>query len=186
MIQEVTWETWSSAIASAVASVPDALLRRAAETICAADLTLTAGNGGSSALASHAAQAISKPSYKAGGGRAAVCISDNIPLLTAHANDGGWPDAFIEAARPFFQAVEHIAFLVISSSGRSPNICSLAEVAREHGYPVIALTGFSGEPLRSLSTVSLHVESSDYEVVEPVHDALLHRIQAHIRMLGST
>jgi len=140
---------------------------------------LTAGNGGSSALASHAAQALLKPDYQAGGGKSAVCLTDAVPALTAHANDGGWASALKEMAAPFllFRPV----LLLISSSGNSENILQLARNGRGHQCYVIAMTGFAGGALRGLATMSIHVDSDDYEVIEPVHDALLHRIQYHIR-----
>jgi len=58
---------------------------------------------------------------------------------------------------------------------------NLVEEARRLDVPVVAFTGFTGGPVRQASTFSVHVDSSDYEVVEPVHDALLHRIQFHFR-----
>lgn len=178
------WRDWARGVALSIVSVRDEVLQKAAEIILGADLILTAGNGGSSAIASHAAQAIGKPDYAAGGGRAAVCLTDNIPALTAHANDGGWPDALVELARPFLDAAAKPALLAISSSGKSENVVRLARFAQKNSCPVVAMTGFEGEPLRGLGTVSLHVFSHDYEVVEPVHDALLHRIQYHLRALG--
>lgn len=177
----MTRTVWSSAILACVESVPDGDLLRAAQIFRHADLVLTAGNGGSSALASHAAQAIAKPDYGPGGGRAAVCLSDNVPGLTAHANDGGWEGALAEVARPFLDAAPRAVVLAISSSGRSPNVVRLAELARSRDRHVVGLTGFQGEPLRSIATLSFHVDSEDYEVVEPAHDALIHRIQYHLR-----
>jgi phosphoheptose isomerase len=73
------------------------------------------------------------------------------------------------------------AFLLISSSGASANIVALANYACRLLCPIVAFTGFGGGTLRELATVSLHVTSNDYEVVEPVHDALLHRLQYHLR-----
>ncbi len=177
----VAWSDWSLAIAACVASVPDDLLAEAARIIFASDVIVTAGNGGSAAIAAHAAQAIAKPDYKAGGGRASVCLTDNVPILTAHANDGGWADALVEAGRSWLEIVPRSALLAISSSGRSENVVRLARLARDLGRPVIVFTGFGGEPLRSLASVSIHVDSKDYEVVEPVHDALIHRVQYHLR-----
>lgn len=174
-----TWQEWFHDVVDGIAAVPDAQIKSAATLIRDADITLCAGNGGSAAIASHAAQALAKPDYAAGGGCAAVCLTDCIPLLTAHANDGGWEGALVEVARPL---VRHVtAYLLISSSGKSKNIIRLAEKAREDGHDVIAFTGFSGGPLKELATVSLHVPSVDYEVVEPVHDAIVHRLQAHLR-----
>lgn len=175
------WRSWAAEVTLGVQSVPDELLQRAAAMLRSASIVLTAGNGGSSALASHAAQALMKPGYAAGGGVAAVCLTDMVPTLTAHANDGGWETALVECARPFFRLSHQNldpVLLLISSSGRSKN---LVQLAREWPHDVIAFTGFDGGPLKLLAELSIHVDSDDYEVVEPVHDALLHRVQAHIR-----
>ncbi len=179
-----TWRAWAGAVAISIASVSDDILRQAAEIVLDAQVVLCAGNGGSSAIASHATQAIAKPDYQAGGGRAAVTITDNIPTLTAHANDGGWVDALVEIARPWIDTVPKCSLLAISSSGKSENVVRLAKLVRERGLSVIAFTGFDGGPLRDLATVSIHVDSTDYEVVEPAHDALLHRVQYHLRLLA--
>ncbi len=175
-----TYMEWRSAIDEALASVSDELLTSVASRIRVSSLVLTAGNGGSSALASHAAQALLKPSYKAGGGVAAVCLTDNVETLTAHTNDGGWLTALEEAARPFCR-MNNVTLLLFSSSGNSENIVRLAKHGRDRNCPVIAFTGFGGGLLKSLASISIHVASHDYEVVEPVHDALLHRVQYHLR-----
>lgn len=176
----VTWIEWTDAIAAGVREVPDETLAKVAGMLSRSNLVVTAGNGGSACLASHAAQALLKPDYKAGGGIPAVCLTDGISTLTAHANDGGWASALEEAGRPFICRAG-TTLLLFSSSGKSENICRLADLGRKRGCEVIAMTGFDGEPLKSLATVSIHISSRDYEVVEPVHDALLHRIQAHLR-----
>ncbi len=177
--------TWARDFFGALEHVLDEDIARAAALVRAADLTLCVGNGGSSSLASHAVQAILKPDYVAGGGGAAVCLTDNVPTLTAHANDGGWPNALLEMAKPFFDVTPRMALFLISSSGRSENVVNLARYARGNfDWPIVTLTGFDGEPLRSLSTVSLHVHSKDYEVIEPAHDAIIHRFQYHYRASG--
>lgn len=183
---EESWRAWSDAIATTVRAVPDSTLAHAAELLRSSSIVLTAGNGGSHALATHAAQALLKPSYTAGGGQQVVCLSDNISALSAHANDGGWHSALAELGRPFLEKAPrtgpHRAMLwLFSSSGRSGNLVQLAQLGLAMGHRLIAFTGFSGEPLRSLATVPVHVDSQDYEVVEPVHDALLHRVQYHLR-----
>ena len=177
----VEWHDWVDAVTSGIVGVPDGVLRKVAELLKPASVVLTAGNGGSHALASHAAQALMKPGYAAGGGTAAVCLSDGVPTLTAHANDGGWETALADVAEPFLRHADEPVLWLFSSSGRSKNIVKLAEDGKRFGLPVVAFTGFDGGPLRELATISVHVDSKDYEVIEPVHDALLHRVQHHLR-----
>ena len=188
----VGWTDWSDAIAKGVRSVPDVILAHAADVLKRSSIVLTAGNGGSHALASHAAQALMKPGYAAGGGTAAVCLSDGVPTLTAHANDEGWESALVNVAEPFFRHMEKDTdsytagtgtLWLFSSSGKSKNIVALARTGLAARFRVVAFTGFEGEPLKSLATVSIHVASNDYEVVEPVHCALLHRAQYHLRAI---
>lgn len=181
-MERLSWGAWAGALTRGVADVSDEDLLRAATVIASASCVVTAGNGGSASLASHMAQAIAKPDYVAGGGRQAVCLTDHTPTLTAHANDGGWEAALLESGRPFLRP--GCTLVLFSSSGRSKNICRLADAARAASLQVVAFTGFDGEPLKSLATVSLHVDSRDYEVVEPVHDALLHRVQYHLKQIG--
>lgn len=176
----IGWRDWANEIADCVKSIPDDDLRFAAKLIRQSEIVLTAGNGGSSSLAHHAAQAIMKPDYASGGGHAAVCLTDNIATFTAHANDNGWTHALREMARPYLRAYTRPLLLLFSSSGKSTNIIHLAHEGRQVGE-VIAFTGFDGEPLKSIASLSIHVKSHDYEVVEPVHDALLHRMQYHLR-----
>ncbi len=178
------WGEWASAVSLGVLNVRDDVLRSAAQVLVGSRIILTAGNGGSSALASHAAQALGKPAYKAGAGLAAACLSDMTPTLTAHANDGGWANALMETARPFFErSVGGVTLLLFSSSGQSENIVQLVRMGTKENCEIIAFTGFDGGALKQRATVSLHVDSRDYEVIEPVHDALLHRIQYHVRAL---
>ena len=180
----VEFNVWLHAIRNGIDAVGDDACAAAAAFILQAGAAVTAGNGGSAALAAHMAQAIAKPGYAAGDGRAAYCASDSVPTLTAHANDGGWPDALAECARPALFAWPRCVVVLFSSSGRSENILRLAHLAAAGRHPIIAFTGFGGEPLRGLATISLHVDSSDYEVIEPAHDALMHRIQYHLRQLA--
>ncbi len=178
------WGEWASAVSLGVLNVRDDVLRSAAQVLVGSRIILTAGNGGSAALASHAAQALGKPGYRAGAGLAAACLSDMTPTLTAHANDGGWDDALMETARPFFERnVRGVTLLLFSSSGQSENIVQLVRMGTKENCEIIAFTGFDGGALKQRATVSLHVDSRDYEVIEPVHDALLHRIQYHVRAL---
>lgn len=180
--EKLTWVDQIKEIERCLNSVLDSALLAIAHKLKTSSLVLTAGNGGSSSLASHAAQALLKPDYAAGGGIPSICLTDNVPTLTAHANDGGWETALLETARPFIERRLRPTLLLISSSGRSPNIIKLAENAQD--CQIIAFTGFDGGRLRQLANAgNAHINSMNYEIIEPVHDALLHRVQYHIRTL---
>src|ERR1700680_3099457 len=78
------------------------------------------GNGGSAALASHFACDLGKGTARRTGKRFRVlALTDNVPMITAWANDAKYEDIFAEQLSNFVRA-DDIAF-AISGSGNSPN-----------------------------------------------------------------
>lgn len=140
-----------------------ALLRRAG---AAGGKVLLAGNGASAAMASHIAVDLTKVS----GIRA---LTFNEPdLITCFANDYGYEHWIAKALE--FYADPADAVVLISSSGRSPNVVDAARQARAMGLPLLTLSGFAPDnPLRAAGTVNLWVNSSQYNFVEVTHQAWL-------------
>ena len=102
------------------------------------------GNGGSAATASHLANDLGKgASYGRQGPRfRVIALTDNIPWITALANDVGYEVIFSEQLRNLGQSGDLL--LAISGSGNSPNIIEAVGVAKEIGMEVIGWTGFGG------------------------------------------
>ena len=120
------------------------------------------GNGGSAAIASH----VSVDFTKAAGMRA-TCFNES-SLITCFANDYGYEN-WVARALEFYADKNDMVFL-ISSSGGSKNITNGARQAKEMGLPVVTLSGFFLEnELRTLGDVNLWVDSTQYNVVEIVH-----------------
>src|SRR5207302_3137383 len=90
------------------------------------------GNGGSAALASHFACDLSKGTVNGSSKRFRVmALTDNVPLMTAWANDSNYENVFSEQLANF-AAPSDVAF-AISGSGNSPNILKALQVAKEAG-----------------------------------------------------
>ena len=105
------------------------------------------GNGGSAAMASHFACDLGKGTVREGTTRfKVISLNDNIPLLTAYANDFGYEVVFSE---PLISLAEpgDVA-LAISSSGNSPNVLKAVDAARKLGLTTIGVTAFEGGRLR--------------------------------------
>ena len=140
------------------------------------------GNGGSSSIASHWANDLNKTVLGHKGDKKskrfqAICLSDNVPVLTAWANDVGYGFVFSEQLKNF---IHHTDTLVaISSSGNSENIINAVLLAKEHKVPVIALVGFHGGKVGDLADARVHVASHKYLIVEPIHDAITHVITGY-------
>lgn len=120
------------------------------------------GNGGSAAMASHVAVDLTKAA-----GVRAINFNE-ADLLTCLANDYGY-EHWVEKALDFY-ADEGDLVILISSSGKSPNIVNGARRAHELKLRVITLSGFSPDnPLRALGEVNLWADSMAYNIVEMTH-----------------
>jgi phosphoheptose isomerase len=132
-----------------------------------------AGNGGSSATAAHWVNDLSKATRQSGQRPfRAIGLTDNVPWLTALANDEGYQ-------RIFSGQLENLArsgdlLMVISASGNSPNILSAILSARELNMGVIGLLGFDGGQACGMvdELVLIETEVGAYGLVESAHSAI--------------
>ena len=131
------------------------------------------GNGGSAATASHFCCDFNK-GYSGGlkNNTNFICLSDNVPTLTAIANDISYDDIFSYQIRNRIE-VGDILF-VISGSGNSKNIVKAMEVAKERGNTIIGLCGYNGGQVLKMSDICLHVNINNMQIVEDVHMFLDH------------
>lgn len=134
------------------------------------------GNGGSASNASHLAQDLSKGTISDLEGKRfrAMSLTDQIPFVTAIANDIGYERVFDLQLRQF--AEEGDILIAISGSGNSPNILRAVDYANEKKMTVIGVTGFRGGALIKKSDIQLHVPCNDMCKAEAVHGILFHMI----------
>lgn len=138
------------------------------------------GNGGSAALASHIACDLAKGTVAGHRRRLrAVSLSDNIPMLTAWANDSTYDDIFSEQLRNLVEKDDLV--LAISGSGNSRNVVRGLEAAREAGARTVALTGFDGGRVKELAELCLIVPAHNMQHVEDVHLSVTHAIFSSLR-----
>ncbi|HOV38993.1 MAG TPA: SIS domain-containing protein, partial [Spirochaetales bacterium] len=108
------------------------------------------GNGGSAATASHFAVDFNKGlSYGKEKRFRFICLNDNLPTLTAYANDVGYEDVFVEPLRNFLVRGEVV--IGISGSGNSRNVLKAIEYANKQGALTVGITGFDGGALRKMA-----------------------------------
>src|ERR671913_1745693 len=138
------------------------------------------GNGGSAATASHFACDLSKgtrhdgpPTFRV------VSLTDNVPLLTAWANDSGYERVFSEQLTALARPGDLL--VAISASGNSPNVVTAIDAARSCGMAVVGLSGRSGGRLAHLVDVLVNVPSDTIEVVEDAHLIVAHSLCVAVR-----
>lgn len=138
------------------------------------------GNGGSASTASHMVCDLSKNTRKIDGKRLRVIgLSDNIPSITAYANDEGYNRVFAEQIISLVQKGD--VLLAISGSGNSPNVLRGVEAAKEKGALTIGLTGFQGGKLAKLVDLLLVVPYNSLEQIEDTHLIINHILTISLR-----
>lgn len=175
---------YAAEITRALATVDVGAIERAAKILNAAydrDAAVFAcGNGGSASIANHLQCDHVKGVRTGTDLRTRVAsLSTNVELLSAIANDVGYDSVFEFQLQS--QARPGDVLVVVSSSGRSPNIVRALEWAEANEMQTIALTGFEGAPARNLASVSIHVRSTNYGVVEDAHQACMHLLAQYVR-----
>src|ERR1700685_2573488 len=91
------------------------------------------GNGGSAATASHFACDIVKGcSYNRASRFRIMALTDQLPTITAYANDAGYDVIFVEQLKNFAQPDD--LFMAISGSGNSPNVVCAMDYANSIGW----------------------------------------------------
>lgn len=138
------------------------------------------GNGGSAATASHFASDLAKGSICPGKPRVkAFALTDNMPLLSAWANDSAYENIFAEQLENFIEGGD-IA-IAISCSGNSANVLNGVKVAKAKGATAIGFIGFDGGKLKELVDIAVVVPSHNMEQVEDIHLLLGHVITTCLR-----
>ena len=138
------------------------------------------GNGGSAALASHFACDLAKGTVNGSGKRFKVmALTDNVPLMTAWANDSHYEDIFSEQLANFATPGD-VAF-AISASGNSPNILKALNKAGQAGLTTTGLTGFSGGQMLALCNACIVVPCDNMQIIEDLHLCVAHSLFTCIR-----
>ena len=133
------------------------------------------GNGGSAATASHLACDLQKGIGFCGDKWFKVmAVTDNIPIMTAWANDADYSDIFANQLAPWLQKGDLV--IGISGSGNSPNIIKAIEFANTKGAITAGMSGFKGGKLAQTAQFNVIVPSDNMQYIEDIHMVLSHLI----------
>ncbi|MEY3480531.1 MAG: hypothetical protein RIQ71_1306 [Verrucomicrobiota bacterium] len=133
-----------------------------AQTRDAGRKLMLAGNGASASIASHLATDFSKQ------GKVRAMAFNDANLITALGNDCGYENWVAKALD--FYADKGDVLILISSSGKSPNVVKAAQHAKEVGLYVAAFTGFAKDnPLGAIADINFWVDSRSYNIIECTH-----------------
>lgn len=171
-------------LAAVLSTMPAGPLAQAADILLECrergSTVFVVGNGGSAATASHFACDLAKGTRTAGVAPFRVMpLTDNMPLVTAWANDIAYDRVFAEQLAPLVRPRDVV--VAISASGSSPNVLAAVELARLSGAITIALTGQTGGSVRRLAHLTIRVPAGPIEQVEDVHMMMAHSLCVAIR-----
>lgn len=143
----------------------------------------TMGNGGSASTAQHFACDLAKfvipPGQRPFDTR---CLTDNVSLYTAWANDAERSDVFVNLMRGLVQKGDVvIACSVHGGKGFSADLARAVRFANETGACTISLVGFDGGVMHRESTVSILVPATSTPQVEAIHLVIEHLLMSLIK-----
>jgi len=106
----------------------------------------------------------------------AVALGSDVASLTAILNDYGPDEVFARQVAAHGRPGDILVLL--STSGRSPNVLAAARRGHELGLRVWAMTGPAPNPLEALADEAIAVTAGSTAAVQEVHLALVHAVCA--------
>lgn len=131
------------------------------------------GNGGSASTASHYTCDFNKGvSLEQEVKYDFECLSDNVPMLMAIANDIGYENIFLVPLQNKLKQGDVV--IGISGSGNSENVVRAINYANAIGAETVAICGYDGGKIKELANHSIHVKIDNMQIVEDIHLMLDH------------
>jgi type III pantothenate kinase len=152
--------------------------RRLAEILGGGGRLMAAGNGGSAAEAQHLTAELVGRFVEDRRPLSALCLSAETSSLTAIVNDYGADEVFARQVQAHGRPGD--VLVLLSSSGRSPNLLTAAQRGRAAGVRVWAMTGNRPNPLADRADEALAVRARTTAVVQEVHLAAVHALCAAV------
>ena len=143
----------------------------------------TAGNGGSASTAQHFACDLAKFIIPAGARPFDVrCLTDNIALYTAWANDAAREDVFVNQLRGLLQRGDVLILISVhGGKGFSGDLVRAMRYAKEVGAQTISLVGFDGGLLHQESDCSIRVPVESTPQTEAIHLVIEHLLMDELK-----
>ena len=146
-------------------------LIRCAEVVCNAFRNsrklMLCGNGGSAADAQHIAAEFVNRFQIERSPLPALALTTDTSIITSVANDNSFDDIYSRQIEAL--GVEGDVLLAISTSGKSRNILSALNTAKDRGIYIIGLMGAGGGEMLPLVDLALIVESNQTPRIQEAH-----------------
>jgi D-sedoheptulose 7-phosphate isomerase len=152
----------------AINRIVDLLIR----TLQLGNKLLTCGNGGSAAEAMHLTEELVGRFSRRRRPLASICLSSDPTILSCIANDFGFDEVFARQIEGLASPGDGL--MVLSTSGKSPNILRALESARGNGIKTIGLLGPRESPAERLCDLALTLDDVGPARVQEMHLVVIH------------
>jgi phosphoheptose isomerase len=167
-----------SRLAAELAAPLEPLVARAADLIlrslAAGGKVLACGNGGSAADAQHFTAELVGRMGREREPLPALSLSSDPSVVTALSNDYGYERVFERQVEALGRPGD--VLVVLTTSGRSPNVLRASEAAKRKGMAVVALLGLCPESPLGASDVAIAIPNASAQRVQELHTAVLHAV----------
>jgi D-sedoheptulose 7-phosphate isomerase len=141
------------------------------------------GNGGSAATASHFVADLMRPTNQKRYRVMATSLAESSIRISAIGNDYGFEKSFEYQLSNLAGSGDLL--VVMSASGRSPNLINGVNFAKGMGVETISMVGFDGGSIKRLTELCLHFQTviGAYEIAEDCHSLICHYIAKNVRLV---
>jgi phosphoheptose isomerase len=150
--------------------------RELATRLASGQRLLAVGNGGSAAQAQHLTAELVGRFRDERMPLSAIALHAETSALTAIVNDYGIDEMYARQVRAHGRPED--VLVVMSTSGRSPNVVAAAVAARDAGLAVWGFTGPAPNPLSDVCDEVLAVDAPTTATVQELHLVALHLLCA--------
>ncbi len=143
----------------------------------------TLGNGGSASTAQHFACDLAKWVVPAGARPFDTrCLTDNVSLYTAWANDADRADVFVNQLRGLLGERDVVVLISVhGGTGFSADLVRAVRFANQAGAAMLALVGFDGGVLHREAACSILVPADSTPQTEAIHLVIEHLLMHLIK-----
>jgi D-sedoheptulose 7-phosphate isomerase len=148
-------------------------------TLAAGRTVFFAGNGGSAAHAQHiATEYVVRYRPVQRKAAPALALSTDSSLVTAAGNDFGFEQIFARQIEAHGRTGD--VLVLLTTSGKSPNLLAAARAAKAAGVKVVGLLAAGGGPLKPLCDLAVVVPTDDTALAQEIQLAIDHYVCSQV------
>lgn len=166
-------DNWLGEYINLISGLNRGAIAEAASVMYKSDLIIFCGNGGSYACASHMAGDILMNTKFSGN---TLCIGDNGVSFSAVANDYSYEDVYLrELEKRMCSYKGKVVLVLLSTSGKSPNILNIGTNAKALGNVyIVSIVGAYTMDVDKFSDIVISMDSFDAGFIEAVYGFIGH------------